>query len=293
MWDLINKSKRDSIVLLVSFVFFALLFIALFGAYLIFVFGPFLGSVFVFFASLYIIIHSIRSYTKGYQIALDSVGAIPIEKTEYPVDVKQRLKDTLETLAIAAGIPTPKLYVMKSNMINAFATGNDPKNSYVCLTTGAVEKLNREEIEGVLGHELGHILNGDIRYVTFASVLLAFMVTLSSFAFRTLFFGGNRRNSGIVILIGLALAALAPLFGKLLQLAISRQREYLADATSARLTRNPNELISALLKIKEANKYTGKVPSKVSALLIWEPKSLFSTHPPIEKRIERLKEMLN
>ncbi len=292
MWDLINKSKRKSLILLVIFLFVSLFFISAIGIYLMYSFGTLLGAIFIFFSSIYVIYKSIRAYYKSHEIALSAVNAIPIEKAKLSPQVKQYIKDTVEALAIAGGIPAPKVYIMKSEMINAFATGPDPRNSYICLTTGAIKKLNREELEGVIGHEMGHILNGDIRYMTFASVLLAFLVTLGNIGFRFTFFG-DRRRGGVILLIGFLLSLLAPLFGKILQAAISRQREFLADATSARLTRNPNELISALKKIKTENeKMMVRIPSEVMALMIWEPRSLFSTHPPIDERIKKLEEIL-
>ncbi len=292
MWDLINKSKRDSLILMILFLFFTLTAISAVGIYFMYSFGIFGGAIFIFVASAYVIFHTLHSYFHSSEIALKAVKAIPLDETNYPPSKKQYIKDTVEALSIAAGIKPPKIYVMNSPMINAFATGKDPEHAAICLTTGAIEKLNREELEGVIGHEIGHVVNADIMYMTFAAVLLAFLITLSNIGIRMTFFRDERR-AGAIVLIGLLFAILAPIVGKIIQSAISRQREYLADATSAKLTRNPNELISALKKIEIENKRLSiDIPSKVVSLMIWEPKSLFATHPPIEKRIKRLLKMV-
>ncbi len=291
MWDLINKSKRDSLVLMILFLFFTLTAISAIGFYLMYYYG-FLGVIFIFVASFYVIFHTLHSYLHSSEIALKAVKAIPLDEMNYPPSKKQYIKDTVEALSIAAGIKSPKIYIMHSSMINAFATGKDPQHAAICLTTGAIEKLNREELEGVIGHEIGHIVNADIMYMTFAAVLLSFLITLGNIGLRLTFFR-NERRAGVIILIGLLFAILAPIFGKIIQSAISRQREYLADATSAKLTRNPNELISALKKIEIENKNLNvRIPSKVVSLMIWEPRGLFATHPPIEKRIKRLLKMV-
>ena len=273
------------------FVIFVVGTLILIGDYISSLYGNIVGSMFIFVSSFFAIFYTLISYYKGDKIVLKSVGAIPLEDSKLGDDKKLFIKNKVEELAIAGGIPSPKIYIMESNMINAFATGRDPKHASICLTTGAIEKLNREELGGVIGHELGHIINYDMKYMTIASLLLALLITLTNLAVRISWFSDDRREGNIIIIIGILIAILAPIFGKLIQLAISRKREFLADATSVKLTRYPQGLISALEKIKKQNRIL-EGSSVVSPLWIWEPKSLFSTHPPIDERIKRLKKMI-
>ena len=273
------------------FAIFVIGTLILIGNYMAFLYGDMIGFLFIFISSFFAIFYTLISYYKGDKLVLRSVGAIPLENSKLLDDKKAFIKNKVEELSIAGGIPTPKIYIMNSDMINAFATGRNPKNSSICLTIGAINKLNREELGGVIGHELGHIINYDMKYITIASLLLALLITVTNFAIRISWFSNNRREDNLIIVIGILIAILAPLFGKLIQLAISRKREFLADATSVKLTRYPQGLISALEKIKNENKVL-RSSSIVSPLWIWEPKSLFSTHPPIEERIKRLKKMI-
>ncbi len=290
-WDEIKRNKRNSILLITFFVIFTIASVIAIGDYISLIYGNLFGFVFILLGSFFSIFYVLLSYSKGDKIILKMVGAVPLDEFDLPKDKKEFIKNTVESLAIAGGIPAPKIYIMKSNMINAFATGRNPKHSSICLTTGAIEKLDREEIEGVIGHELGHIINYDMRYMMIASLLLAVLIALTNLAIRISWFSDRRENGSIIIFVGILLAILAPIFGKLIQLAISRRREFLADATSVKLTRYPQGLISALKKIKKENKIL-EAPSITSTLWIWEPKSLFSTHPPIDERIRRLERMI-
>jgi heat shock protein HtpX len=225
---------------------------------------------------------------------------------EAPRDQHPYLYNTVEGLAIAAGVPVPRLYLIDDTAPNAFATGRDPEHAVIVVTTGLVEKLNRLELEGVLAHEMSHIQNYDIRLATIVTVLVGIVVMMSDFFQRSMFYGrrfGRRSDrgggSGVLLIVGLALAVLAPLFAQVLRLAISRNREYLADASAAMLTRYPEGLASALEKIS-ADPEPLEVANKATAhLYIIDPlrdwggwtNSLFSTHPPAEERIRRLREM--
>lgn len=239
------------------------------------------------------------SYYNSDKIILSLNGARPATKEE-----NQRMYESLEGLCIAAGLPMPKLYIMDDDSLNAFATGRDPEHSVICVTRGLMNKLDSYEMEGVLGHELSHIKNYDIRLQTIAAIFVGFVTILSDFFLRVSIRNSGRRSSNkssggeaIMLLIGLIFLVLSPIFAKLLQFALSRKREYLADASAIELTRNPEGLIKALQKIsvdtdplEQANKsseclyiscpFKNKTGTKTS----W-----FSTHPPIEARIEALK----
>jgi len=210
------------------------------------------------------------------------------------------LINVVDGLSIAAGIPKPKIYVIESDEINAFATGRDPQHSSVAVTTGLLKNLKRDEIEGVIGHELSHIRNYDIRFATFVAVLVGLIAILSYMFRRTFWYGGGKKGGrdkgGLLLLIGFILAIFAPIIVRLVQLAISRKREYLADASSVQLTRYPDGLASALEKIKNINKGKMKVSEAVSHLFFTDPNksgldSLYATHPPLEKRIKILRSM--
>lgn len=225
---------------------------------------------------------------------------------EAPRDQYPYLFNAVEGLALAAGIPAPKIYLIDDTAPNAFATGRDPEHAAIVVTTGLLEKLDRLELEGVLAHEMAHIQNYDIRLATIATILVGMVVMMSDFFQRSMLYGrrygrrsDSRGGSGIMVLVGLALAILAPLFAQLLRLAISRRREYLADASAAMLTRYPEGLASALEKISAdpeplevANKATAHMYI-INPLREWGgwANSLFSTHPPVEERIRRLREM--
>ncbi len=289
----ISSNKRKSV--------FLLIFIPaiLFG--LVYLIGRFFfaGNVILswFIGFIIVLVYSLSSYYASDQMVLKAVKAKNADKIRH-----KRLYDLMEGLCLGSGMPMPKLYVQKSDMINAFATGRDPQHGKVCVTTGAIEKLNKTELEGVLAHELSHIRNYDIRFMTLIVAMVGAISLLAAIFWRGTLYGvgnNNRKSQGnaaiIMLIIGVAFAILAPLFAKLIQLAVSRKREYLADASGAHLTRYPEGLASALEKIKGENKKM-KVEQSVSPLYFSDPfkkkvNSLFATHPSIDKRISALRKM--
>lgn len=230
----------------------------------------------------------------------------------HPVDSKtnQELYRTVENLTIAAGLPLPRIYIIQDSAPNAFATGRDPKHAIICFTTGILEKLNKTELEAVTAHELSHIGNYDIRFMTLVVVLVGIITLLADWFLRISFFGGRGRsrdndsgNGGqIFLLIGIILAILSPIVATLIKLAVSRKREFLADASGVLLTRYPDALASALEKISADSEPLEAANKATAHLYIVNPlkgkdgktswlSNLFNTHPPIEERIKRLREM--
>lgn len=244
------------------------------------------------------------SYYTSDKIVLAISRARPVEKSEFPY-----LYNVVEGLAIAAGIPAPRCYVIDDTAPNAFATGRNPKNSVIVVTTGLLEKLNRAELEGVVAHEMSHIKNYDVLLQTLVVVMVGVVALLSDWMVRTFWWGGGRRRSsergrgggaaGVFVIVGLVLAALSPLISQLVRFAVSRKREFLADASAAMLTRYPPGLASALRKLaadreplEAANKATAHLYIVNPLLDIGGPvNKLFSTHPPIEERIAALEKM--
>jgi heat shock protein HtpX len=213
----------------------------------------------------------------------------------------------VQEMALAAGVPMPKVYVIEDSAPNAFATGRDPNHASVAITSGLLQKLDREELQGVLGHELSHVRNFDIRFGLLVAVLVGSIALLADMFLRFTWFGGGRsrndRNGGgaaaIVFVLAIVLAILAPIFARLVQLAVSRQREYLADASSVELTRNPHGIERALAKIA-ADQDVLEVANRATAHLYFtnpikkfeaRASSIFSTHPPIVDRINRLRQL--
>lgn len=240
------------------------------------------------------LIYVVASYYSGSKVALAVNGAKRIEKADNP-----RLYRMVENLAITEGMPMPEVYVMDDPALNAFATGRDPKHSAVCATTGILEALNDNELEGVMAHELGHIKNYDIRVSMIAFALVVIIGFIADMLLHATFFRNNNNNNSnaIILVLGIVAAILAPLVASLIQLAISRRREYLADATGALTTRYPEGLASALAKISQQGSSLRRQNSSTAHLFFANPLKkgnmahLFSTHPPIEKRIERLNAM--
>lgn len=238
------------------------------------------------------------SYFQGDKIALWSNGARPVTHDE-----NKYIYHLVENLCIANGQPVPKIYIMDDPAINAFATGRKPETASIALTHGAIEKLTNEELEGVIAHELSHVKNYDIRFMMLVAVLVGSIAILSDIFLRTRFFhrSSNDRGGGnagaIFMIVGIILAILSPLIAELIKLAISRRREYLADASGALLTRYPEGLAKALEKIALDNTPMRKTSTATAHLFISNPfgakkmASLFSTHPPVEERIKRLREM--
>jgi heat shock protein HtpX len=240
------------------------------------------------------------SYYYSDRIVLSMSRARPISKQEAPF-----LYNAVEGLCIAAGgLPMPRLHVIEDSAPNAFATGRDPKHAAIAVTRGLLDKLNRVELEGVIAHEMSHIQNYDIRFMTLVSVLVGTVLLLSDWMLRSAFYGRGRRSrrdggAGILLILGLIFVILSPIIAQLMQFALSRRREFLADASGAALTRYPEGLASALEKIA-ADPEPLEVANKATAhLYIWNPlkehrgwaNSLFSTHPPVEERVKRLRAM--
>jgi heat shock protein HtpX len=240
------------------------------------------------------ILYVVISYYKSADIAIASVGAKKATGSQY-----KRYHDLVEGIALASGLPKPKLYIMEETQINAFASGRDPQNAVICVTTGTLEKLDKQELEGVIAHEMSHIANYDIRFMTLTAVLVGLISIVSQIFLRSLWFGSGSggkddKNKIIFLIIAIALAILAPILVALVQLAISRKREYAADSTAVKFMRTPTGLKNALKKIQHNTESRKKVPDAVSALFLAKPsrsKEWFQTHPPLSKRIHRLEKM--
>ena len=297
LFDQIASNKRRTWVLLVAF--FALL--ALIGAAVGYLWldSPLGGMAIAFIIGG---IYAVSMIFQSTEIVMSMNGAREVSEQEAP-----ELYHVVQDMAMVAQIPMPRVYIVEDASPNAFATGSKPENAAVAATTGLLALMNREELESVMGHEVSHIRNYDIRISTIAVALTSAVTMLSSMAGRMMWYGGGgrRRNDrdndnglGIVLMIVSLLALLlAPLAATLVQLAISRQREYLADASSVELTRNPKGMINALLKLDNSQPMEHHVDDASAALYINDPKKkgglqkLFYTHPPISDRIERLKNM--
>ena len=291
--DHIKSNKRKSLFLLIFIP--AILFV------LVYVIGEFFfggNNVIAWAIGIFVvIIYTLSSYFYSDDMILKVVKAKEADPEKH-----KKLYDLVEGLCLGAGVPMPKIYIQKNENINAFATGRNPKDGKICVTTGALEKLNKDELEGVLAHELSHIKNYDVMFMTLVVAMVGSISLLAGIFWRGTFFGvGNRDRkmegqAGLVLFfVGIAFAILAPLFAKLVQLAISRKREFLADASAAHITRYPEGLASALEKIKMETKPM-KVEQAIAPLYFSDPfkrkiQGLFATHPPIEKRIEALRSM--
>ncbi len=296
MYEEISANRRNSWLLVVTVT--AILVV------LGFLVGEYLGSgyVGVGFAATIAVIMSLVAYYSGDKMVLSMSRARRIEREDNP-----KLSNVVEELAIAGGLPVPAIYMIDDSAPNAFATGRDPEHASVAITTGLLEKLNRDELQGVMAHELSHVGNRDILFATMVGIMVGSIVLFADFFLRSFFWGGARRRRGrssggggaILLVVALVLAVLAPLFAKLLQLAVSRQREFLADASAAKLTRYPEGLASALEKIAGDREVLEVANRATQHLYIVNPikpfekraKSLFSTHPPIEERVARLRAM--
>ena len=301
MYEQIASNKRKTVLLL----FLAFVLLAAIGYAIGLIYAqPWVG---LGFAVILAIVLQLGSYFGGDRLVLASARARAVTPEQEP-----RLHNIVEGLAIAAGVPKPTVYVVPEQAPNAFATGRDPEHSSIAVTQGLLDIMDRVELEGVIGHEMSHVVDRDILYGTIVATVIGAIVLLSEFFMRSWWwggFGGRRsdRESGgaielIVFAVGFALLILAPLFGQLIQLAVSRNREYLADAQGAMLTRYPPGLIGALQKIqaaphamRSANNATAHLwldqPSRVPGERTGTMERLFSTHPPIADRIKRLQEL--
>jgi len=290
MYSQIDANKRKTYLLIIIFTAVA----TGIGWFLNYYFGYGYQSVAI--ALVISAVMSLVGYYKGDAIALRTTGARPISKEDNAYVYRM-----VENLAITAGVPLPKVYIIDSPALNAFATGRDPEHASIAVTTGIVEALENEELEGVLGHELSHIKNYDIRVMTLVIVLVGAIALLSDWLFRFHFHGRGRRSDGkaggVLMIAGLILIVLSPIIAELIKLAVSRRREYLADASGALLTRYPEGLARALEKISRSSAPLATASSATAHLFISNPfkrksvTNLFSTHPPIEDRIRRLREL--
>lgn len=293
--DHIRKNKRDTLVICLFMII--LLFAVFFAVGFMFGAPPVVTTVIGLpVALLYILL----TYSFSVQSVISAAGARPANPQRRE---EKLLIYKVEEMALAAGLPMPKVYVQDSRDINAFATGHKPEDSIICATTGAIQQLNTAELEGVIAHEMSHIKNRDILVMTVTVGVVGAIALMAEIAIRMLFWtgggGGNRKQGGnlIVIVIALIFIVLAPIFSRLTYLAISRRREYLADADGAYLTRNPGELADALEKIKRDIPDDPKGSKTVAPLYIANPfkrarrDSIWSTHPPLDERIRRLRSM--
>jgi heat shock protein HtpX len=248
-------------------------------------YGLFLG---MFIAIPYALI----AYYFGSNVILTLSGAKPLQKKDHPY-----LFHLVEGLALAMQVPTPQVYIIKDSALNAFATGRDPEHSAIVVTTGLLTSMDRSELEGVIAHEMSHIGNYDIRFMMLTIVMVGVVGFISELILRTFIWGGHRGRrdggSGFIMILGLILAILAPIIAMLVRFAISRQREYLADATAVRLTRYPGGLKSALAKIRDHYKPVARATESTAPMYFADPigkkvAGMFATHPPIDERIKRL-----
>lgn len=295
MYEQISANKFKSWLMMVIFV----LFISFLG-YVFAVARPGWGQCVFVGSILFAIATSFGSYYWSDRIVLAISKARAVEKEEYP-----HLYNSIEGIAMAGGIPTPKMYVIDDAAPNAFATGRDPEHSAIAVTTGLLQKMNRQELEGVIGHEMSHIKNFDIRFMTIVAVLAGTVTLMSQWLLRSFWFGDSDegRDTGqlglIFLVLAIVMAILSPIIAQMIKLAMSRRREYLADANGALLTRYPPGLASALKKLsadseplRHANQATAHMWI-INPLLEHKNKlnRLFDTHPPIEERIARLEGM--
>jgi heat shock protein HtpX len=290
MYSEIASNKRRTVVIMLGFMLLA-------GA-LAWLFGQIYGS-----PSLTIIVlagaltYAVIGYFAGSRLSLAVNGAQEIQEKDNP-----RLWRIVENLSITDGLPTPRVFIMNDDSPNAFATGRDPNHAAVCVTSGLLQIMDDKELEGVLAHELGHVKNYDIRVAMIAFALSAVISVLADVILQMTFFrGGGRREEGennqLFLILGIAAAILAPIVATLIQLAVSRKREYLADATGALTTRYPEGLASALEKIERTGSVLHRQNTATAHFFFANPlrshgiTNLFSTHPPIEERIRRLRKM--
>ena len=298
LFDQIASNKRRTWILLIAF----FILLALIGAAVGYLWlGSSLGGVIL--ALIIGGIYAISMIFQSTEVVMRMNGAREVTEDQAP-----QLYHIVQDMAMVAQIPMPRVFIIEDSSLNAFATGSNPQNAAVAATSGLLAIMNREELEAVMGHEVSHIRNYDIRISTIAVALASAITLLSSMAGRMMWWGGaGRRRSDndrdgngleiIMLVVSLLAIVLAPLAATLVQLAISRQREFLADASSVELTRNPQGMINALRKLENSEPMHHHVDDASSALYINDPKKggglqkLFYTHPPISERIERLKQM--
>jgi heat shock protein HtpX len=295
--DQIRHNKRATVRLFIFM--FILLWAIAFSIGVVLGYPPIItGAIALIFGSIYLM----GAGSGSVELVLKAARARPIRPQ---VRAEKLLDYAVEEMALAAGIPKPRVFVQDSADINAFATGRKPEEGVICITTGALAQLNNEEMQGVIAHEMAHIKNYDIRIATYAIAIIGLIAMIGEMLWWGLFFGrgggrrgGDARVQAILFVVAIALIILAPIISRVTYLAISRKREYLADATGAQLTRNPEGLASALAKIgaREPEDHHGG-DRTVASLYLANPfkrvrkNSLFATHPPIDERVDRLRRM--
>lgn len=290
--DQITKNKIKSFFLIgIIFIVFLLI-----GYLISAILGPGYFFIVMIFSIIFSLVYLWASYYFSANIALASVRAKPASHTEH-----RQLYHAVENMSIASGLPMPKVYVMQSEEINAFASGRDPKNAVICFTTGALNKLNKQELEGVVAHEMSHIANYDIRFMTLTYVVIGLISIAAEILLRSMWFSDreNSKNALFLIIASIVVAILAPILAQLISLAISRKREFLADATGAKFTRYPKGLADALRKIRDEHvspEERKRYSKEMAPLFISDPfkrkiTNLLSTHPDVNERIRRLEAM--
>ena len=296
MFDEVRKNNLKSWILIAFFI----AIIVNLGAVIGFIYGSlYFGIVLALIIS---ILYVLFSYFSGDKTILKTSGAREVAKKEFPY-----LFHLIDGLAISAGIPKPRAYVIDDSALNAFATGRDTKHSSITVTTGLLKKMNRQELEGVIAHEMSHIKNYDVRFMMLVAMLAGLVTLLSDFMFRSFFWGSRGKSSNrkggsvfaVIIIVAVVLAVLSPIIGQLIRFSVSRKREFMADANAAILTRYPPGLASALKKIaKDPDPLVDKANKATAHLFISTPfrkehgiSRLFLTHPPLSERIKRLEEM--
>lgn len=285
MYSSISQNKRNTVIIFSLFI----AIISGIGLYFSYVYNDL--TIFIF-TLIFAIFYALFQYKISTAITLKMNGAELISKKDAP-----EFYSIVESLSITAGLPMPKLYILNDSSMNAFAAGTNPENSVICVTTGLLENMDKVEIEGVMAHEISHIKNYDIRVSMAVVALTAVIGMLSDIVLRFIFLNDDDDDSKnpITLILGLFFVLISPLLATITRLAISRQREFLADATAVSLTRYPDGLISALEKLKN-NKPLKRQNSTTASLFISNPmkqgffQRLFSTHPPLDDRISRLKE---
>jgi len=286
--DQIARNKRKSVFFMI-FIFVIIVFL---GYAISYAFDPGYFFIIMIIAIIFSLSYLLIMFYNSDKIAIVSVSAKPADPVQH-----RQFYSLVEGLTIASGLPMPKLYVMKSKQINAFASGRNPSKAVICVTEGALEKLEKRELEGVLAHELGHVANYDVRYMTIVAVMVGIISIISQIFLRSLWFKSGDRGDGraqmIFMVIGIVLAILAPIVVYFVQMSISRKREFSADATAVQFTRYPQGLIGALKRIKEDSVVSEKRVSKaIAPLFISSPfKNWGSTHPPLDERIKILERM--
>ena len=306
--QLAGANKRNSVILVVLFVMFICVLGAIMGWA---VFGdPIAAIPSIILALAVSTISALVGYYAGPSAVLAMSHARPLSREEDP-----QLYNIVDELRLASGVPMPAIYMIDTPAMNAFATGRDPQHAAIAVTSGLRQRLKRDELQGVIAHELSHVQNFDIRFMTLMAVLVGVVVMIADIGSRAIFYGGGRRRSGdsrgggaiqlVIILVAVVLAIIAPIFATLIQLAVSRQREFLADASAARLTRYPEGLASALEALSADTEPMQAASRATAHLFIVQPlaanggrlggsgESMWSSHPPIEERIRRLRSLGN